>query len=332
MTDHPTSFFGGLDLRIDPWAMAGEDSYEVIADTEHEGPDLLLDLEQPVSDWAPVSPRPLAPPSSLCFVDGVRRVDLRIVAAHQQASDLGLAYGCFGSYATGAVEVRTDLVRADYLVPRVGRAFLIGAGLAAPDAIRIEGMSYLGESLAENDPIAPQTRLHRLMRMAEELYARSLAQTTDRLVVLDGPLSFEDKQRGQALGLVKRLHELYLPLPLRPLLGRLRRGERTPLFHIGGRFPRYSWFLRLADTAPSDSPLSGLSRVEAHAALPLQDALALADLSASTLPAYAPGRHRDPRAPQNLLPIGALEQHLRRTLGDESLIRRRLEFLIRSPR
>lgn len=330
MTDHPTSPFCGLDLRVDPWGLAGDDGYEVLApDSPADGSDLILDLERPPADWSPVAPRPLAPPTSLCFIDGVRRVDLRVVAAQD---DLSLAYACFGSYATGAVEVKTALSRADYLTPLVGRAFLLCAGLTPPDTIPIEGLTYLGESLAENDPLAPQTRLHRLMRMAEELHARELAMTPDRLVVLDGPLSFEDKQRGQALGLVKRLHELYLPPPMRPLLSLLRRGERTPLFHIGGRFPRYSWFLRLAETAPTDSPLSGLARVEAHASLPLEEALHLADLSSYTLPTYAPGRHRDPRAPQNLLPIGALEHHLRRHLGDEALIRRRLETLIRSRR
>ena len=36
---------------------------------------------------------------------------------------------------------------------------------------------------------------------------------------------------------------------------------------------------------------------------------------------------RDPRAPQNLVPIGALEQHLRRGLGDARLIHRRLATL-----
>lgn len=329
MNEDLTSAFGGLDLRVDPWGIDQGSEVVALDEVEHDGPDLMLELERQASEWAPISAAPTALPRSLCFLDGVRRVDLRVVAA-TPSTELGVAYGCFGSYATGAVEVVERVAR--YLEPVVGRAFLIGDGLTPPASLTASGVTYLGESLAENDPIAPQTRLHRLMRMSEELHARELSGVADRLVVIDGPLSFEDKQRGQALGLVKRLHELYLPGPMRPILTRLARGERTPVFHIGGRFPRYSWFLRLAGTHPSDSPLSGLSRVEAHAALGLDEVLRLANLSAACLPDFAPGRHRDPRAPQNLLPIGALEQHLRRALGDETLLRRRLETLIRSTR
>jgi hypothetical protein len=54
----------------------------------------------------------------------------------------------------------------------------------------------------------------------------------------------------------------------------------------------------------------------------------LADETATRLPAFVPSRARDPRAPQNLLPIGALEQHLRHRLGDARLIRRKIAQLI----
>jgi hypothetical protein len=51
-------------------------------------------------------------------------------------------------------------------------------------------------------------------------------------------------------------------------------------------------------------------------------------MTAALLPAFVPGRGRDPRAPQNLLPIGALEARLRRRMGDVRLIRNRLAALV----
>jgi len=54
----------------------------------------------------------------------------------------------------------------------------------------------------------------------------------------------------------------------------------------------------------------------------------LANLSASCIPAFAGDSTRDPRAPQNLLPIGALEQELRHRLGDSIAIRRAIERVL----
>jgi hypothetical protein len=50
----------------------------------------------------------------------------------------------------------------------------------------------------------------------------------------------------------------------------------------------------------------------------------LADLTATVLPRFASKPHKDPRAPQNLVPIGGLERQLRRRLGDARLIQRAL--------
>ncbi len=43
-----------------------------------------------------------------------------------------------------------------------------------------------------------------------------------------------------------------------------------------------------------------------------------------TLPRFASCEEKDPRAPQNLYPIGGLERELRRRLGDPMLIMRSL--------
>jgi hypothetical protein len=52
----------------------------------------------------------------------------------------------------------------------------------------------------------------------------------------------------------------------------------------------------------------------------------LADTTAKLLPRFASSEHKDPRAPQNLYPIGALERELRRRLGDPHLLYRALRL------
>jgi hypothetical protein len=65
-------------------------------------------------------------------------------------------------------------------------------------------------------------------------------------------------------------------------------------------------------------------RVEASADRTVVEASRLADLSAATLPRFASVPHKDPRAPQNLFPIGGLERELRRRLGDPAFVQRAL--------
>jgi hypothetical protein len=86
----------------------------------------------------------------------------------------------------------------------------------------------------------------------------------------------------------------------------------------------------LAPPQLGDSELAGIVRLEVSEAVGLDVAKRLADASAAVLPRFVPKRWRDPRSPQNLLPIGALETSLRRHMGDSRLIRRHIETLIAS--
>ena len=53
--------------------------------------------------------------------------------------------------------------------------------------------------------------IHGEMRQAEETLARELAASReDRLVVVDGPLTFEESTRGSAVGYIKRVIKPYL--------------------------------------------------------------------------------------------------------------------------
>jgi hypothetical protein len=86
--------------------------------------------------------------------------------------------------------------------------------------------------------------------------------------------------------------------------------------------------VRLARPQVADSELAGIARLEVSEAVGIETALRLANASTVILPLFVPSRWRDPRSPQNLLPIGALEASLRRHMGDGRLIRRHIETLI----
>ena len=150
----------------------------------------------------------------------------------------------------------------------------------------------------------------------------------ETLVIADGPLNFESTGRGLAVGLIKRITQLYLPSALVPVVAGLPPGTRTPLFAIRKKLPRYAWFLRLAPVRPAEADFHGLVRLEVHESLGKEKAQALADLTTGLLPRFAPPRARDPRSPQNLLPISALEGRLRRELGDPLLLRRWIEDVV----
>jgi len=168
------------------------------------------------------------------------------------------------------------------------------------------------------------------MRAEEERLGRDLANADDTLVVADGPLTFEEASRSPVLGYIKRIFKLYLPRERLGLLAALRAGERTPLFALRAsrRFARFSWFARLADPHPGASDLASIVRLEVSEVVGVDEARRLADASTAVLPRFVPSRWRDPRSPQNLLPIGALETMLRRQMGDSRLIRRHIETLI----
>jgi hypothetical protein len=129
--------------------------------------------------------------------------------------------------------------------------------------------------------------------------------------------------------MIKRQSRSYLDPPRAKVLGQLAAGERSPIFKLGEqRLERYSWYLRLAEQRVIDGTMAGIVRLEVAARDGLDAALHLAELTSAALPRFAPRPGRDPRAPQNLFPISALESVLRHRLGDAALVRRALEVQI----
>jgi hypothetical protein len=314
---------GGLDLRLDPWnAEYGTEIALGPAGVDAGTSDLSVEVE--ASAWTPLTPAADALlPERIAFIDGVRRVEARVLARDGER----LVHGAFGSFGVGCTIVEGG--SASWGPERIERVLALSGGMTVASVQEVaNGVSYRPVSAAEDDPEAPLRRLQEEMRMAESALARDTA-ADGTLVVADGPLRFDD-HRGAAVGYVKRFFERHgVSLAA---LACLRPGTRSPLLAISGRgFSRYSWFVRLAPRGPADFDLAGLVRLEVSDGVGLQAARRLADGTALRLPDFAPSRSRDPRAPQNLLPIGALESRLRRAMGDPLLARRRIETFLARP-
>ena len=83
-------------------------------------------------------------------------------------------------------------------------------------------------------------------------------------------------------------------------------GDRTPLFLTTTSWSRFSWYLKLP--LKDAGPMDGIVRAEVNADQDVASARRIADLTAATMCRYASAAHKDPRAPQNLYPVGQLER------------------------
>ncbi len=306
-----------LALRLDPWAAEYEGSIQVADDAEGAPVDVRVES----ACWEAIRPSPAPPPQRIAFVDGVRRIEHRLLVSEGERT----VFGLFGSFGVGAAFVATT---ARVERERIGRVVVVAGGLLLEPfsaALRDGGVVFEPRSEAANTPVAPVEGLQAAMREAEGRLAGELASEVE-VVFQDGPLGFLTAGvLGPVVGFVKRLQRQYLDPAHHALLPRLGVGERTPLFLVGGREPRYSWYLRIASGRAIESALTGVVRAECRAAQGVDEARRLADLSARELPRFASDAAHDPRAPQNLYPVGGLEARLKHLLGDPALVRRAIE-------
>ncbi len=320
MTAEPMRF------AVEAWAPeygAPADEAAVLAGTDP----VDAAVEVPLIDWAPrFPPTGTVVPGCVAFVDGVRRVDARVWVT---GPDGTARQGICASYAAGVVACRGPV--AEVVATQVRRSLF--APSEGANAIETRHGTYRHVPVPTDDPdrlsIALQDAMAELEhRVSAESGLAALGDDADGLLVVDGPL--RDRIRlPRAVGYIKTHRAPYLPAEVLPVVGRLSAGSRTPLFLIGGRFSRWSWYLRLPGEVAH--PWSGIVRGEASADLPLTDAVALADRLAVALPRFASTPHKDPRAPQNLFPIAGLERELRRRLGDPLLLLRALRETAGTP-
>lgn len=279
-----------------------------------------VDLDVEGVGWLLSIPGEPGPERCLGFVDGVRRVELRLLFADGEQR----IPGAFGSFAVGAAFAGSG---AGFGPVRIGRRVVAGRGLSPePFELSIGATSLRWEPLATpgEDDLLVQLAIQNAMRLAEAELARALAQDGCDLLLVDGPLGFLDPVRAPVVGIVKRSMKRYLDGAAGLLLPRLEPGSRTPLFLLGdpsSGSARYSWYSRIAALRTAWHDHAGLVRCELSAHTPVTEARRIANEVTALLPRFA-GSPADPRTPQNLAPVAGLERRLRHHLGDETLLRR----------
>jgi hypothetical protein len=175
--------FGPFRVRVDPWEVdyGSEKPLEPLDDKPAE--DIVLDVELPADRWAPLNPGPVDAPERLYFVDGVRRLETRLVVNNNGQ----LLHGGFGSFAVGCVEVRPG--RASFGEKDLGREVILGSGHRLPQDVAVRSnLIYGARSAHEVEPDAPLRTIQANMRRAEFRLARRLTDLAGTLVVTDGPL------------------------------------------------------------------------------------------------------------------------------------------------
>lgn len=297
----------GTRVAIDGWSPEYGTSVEAQIDVSSESVD--AEVETPGERWAPVAvPLGDGRPASVLFVDGVRRIDARAWLTHDTAPDAARPGVC-ASVAAGAVLADGD--GAHVVTAAVARGVFAAAGV---EPLLTDHGAYEAHPTPDDSAEGLYLAVHAAMTALEGEV--SAAAPAAELVIYDGPL----RNRTDGVGYVKTHHVQYLPDPLHAVTGRLSAGERTPLFLIGGRFARWSWYARLP--GPVSHPMAGVIRCESATAdlSAISDATARADVVTAVLGRFASEAHKDPRAPQNLYPIAGLERELRRRLGDQRLL------------
>lgn len=323
-------------LRLDPWAVEYNTAYHAEAagdgrddvDSSVEGPWRRLKPDHAETFW-----------DNLYFLDGSRRIEARVLLEQDAAQ---VAFGALGSYGVGVVSCCAKGSRkASFLCGDetlfVRRVCALSSGHSTADFALVATRSRLGAlhyevvGTAERDADAVVRRLQYEMLDAEKrLAGRLIAEDPDTLIICDGPRPFIGGEKN-VIGYLKTIHEPKISEGELNVVRALEQGERSPLYLVRTQDPEnnyFEWFLRLRDPRPWLYSLAGMVRLQAYAGLEWQGRLGwtanLADWSCLHLTGFASRQHQDPRAPQQLLPIRALEGELARRMGSAQIIRRRV--------
>jgi uncharacterized protein len=330
-------------LKLEPWPPDYGTSAFDVAGNERlpDWRDINLYLELPA--WRPLQPTPGRVPDfdKLYFSDGRRRSEQMVFAEGLVDGVYKSLPGLLGTVAVGLAESeRSGSAACRISATRVLRVLILAGGHAMPDVQikasdnQLGALHYRASSIehADNRENALEMRLQSLMRQEEASLAASLsAFVGEQLLIIDGPLPLLPLA-VPALGYIKTLHDLWIPPQEQRTLFALQAGQRTPLFLIDDRKPRWSWFLRLSTGEDWFQGLAGVVRLEYRADTgstaatqnSQAEAVRVADWSCSALPRYAAASFRDPRAPQQLMPVAFLEAELGRRMGNLAIIRRRI--------
>ncbi|GAA5070009.1 hypothetical protein HNP84_001855 [Thermocatellispora tengchongensis] len=317
---------GSPGFTVDPWdpgyaaALAAEALTEGGAELGASSATLDLEVEVPAAKWGPVTPAPgTSVPAVLLIADGVRRIDARVWIDDPDGAMP--APGIAASYAAGLVRCEPGAGNAAVLAALEVRRSLFSPSPHVADVVTGVGR-YSARPAADGSVEALSLALQQQVTALEvELAASYRAGGGQELLLVDGPLRGRTHLSG-TVGYIKTHHTAYLPPPQAAVVSALRGGQRTPVFQMGTSWRRHAWYLRLPTA--STAPWAGIARCEAGADLSAEEVVTLADAMALVLPSLAGVDYKDPRAPQNLVPIGGLERLLRHRLGEPRVLYRAL--------
>jgi hypothetical protein len=253
---------------------------------------------------------------SLACVDGVRRAEALLISPDASGEQ---THGMAGALAYGSVLIEGEN-RPVFGPCEVERLTIWGSSRSdgslpdGPGGWRWESMSVDSTEIH-----APLRALENRMIIGERRLARELSGP-HRITLVDGTLRPMSNEKLRVVGYVKTHHRRLLDAGPHREVPLMDVGWRTSLFQVGTE--RLSAYVRIAPPSSMGSPWAGIIRIELFQALGLEQAATIADQVAGLLPRFAGVAHRDPRAPQNLQPVGALENHLRRLLGVPGLATR----------
>jgi hypothetical protein len=315
---------GHAGFTVDAWdpGYAAALAVEALAELGPTSAELDLDVELPAAAWRPIRPATgTAAPSVLLVADGVRRIDARVWIHDPDAAVP--SPGIAASYAAGIVRCAPGGdAPATLAAIEVGRSVFS----ASPYSSDIKSAAATYRSCLSSDDSLEGLSLalqRQLTQLEVDLVVRHRAEAAggDDLLLVDGPLRGRT-HLPRTVGYVKSHHAAYLPTAQAGVVSTLLPGQRTPVFLMGTSWRRHAWYSALP--VRSAAPWAGVVRCEATADMHPEEVVKLADAVTLVLPSLAGVDYKDPRAPQNLVPIGGLEKLLRHRLGDARLLYRSL--------
>jgi hypothetical protein len=296
-------------FAVESWAAEYGSPVEGLVPPEEENSTVEAGVEVPAGKWEPLTPS-VAPGGRVVFIDGVQQVDARIWTEEDEGVRMGLCV----SVAAGAVCCDDSATIGDVRL----RRYAVGpASLGAIDCP--DGVYYESAAVADLTQRGLDNQVNNRREALEVMVAQEAGEFD--FTVVDGHLR-QREAIPRAVGYVKTHHAQYLDPPEAAVIGRLRPGQRTPVFLLETAWSRYTWYLKLPGSQAH--AWAGVVRCEVSNSLRPAEAAQFADYVSATLPRFASEEHKDPRAPQNLYPIAGLERELRRRLGDRMLLLRRL--------
>ncbi|MDH6055303.1 DNA double-strand break repair nuclease NurA [Umezakia ovalisporum] len=337
--NHVNNFWRSHNFRLEPWGNDYEPQIQINEELALSESEVNPTVE--TDNWDSFeSQEPPLLPNRLIFTDGRLRLDAALIGGEGNT----ITYGVFGTIAVGAVVIDRTIPKASYLDPEIDIHRVIGFGgeqeavstaIPCPFGSKSKLFYKAFNDKFDNTPAARGAIVQTAMLKAEEKLVGKLdIKDAETLVIRDGSLRYESPVL--TLGYVKTMHRQYLPEKYAPFLWKLLPGQRTPIFEIKlkNRY-QYSWYLKSGSYQHFNKQLGyhdlhGIVRLELSIKNGIDRATEIANQTCYLIPYYASHPSKDPRAPQNLAPVGALERELGRRMGDATLIKRRLQNFLAS--